>query len=727
MSTHRPSLLARAAHRIATALRPPGTGIATPSLADTSGSLIFQPVSPERARWILEAAVTGDLQQQHELFGLMLDSWPRAAKAASEVTSAVRRRSWQVSSPADHPLREEWVDITRSALRGWRPRTGTFELTLEDTLEALLDARLRGVSVIELQWQYAPCGLVPRAGWQLSPGAHWGWDRTGTELGLCRGDWRPFVPGQHLCGIWRARPGAPGATAMLRPLVPYWVGRTYGWQWLLRTAQIFGMPFRWATYDASRPDVGAQLAQMLGNLAQAGWGAFPAGTQIDFKDALNSARDNPQVLLHEMADQACDLLLLGQTLSGTSQAAGLGSGTADLHGQVRREVIDQAAGWVADVLNYQLVPALIEANYGAITDPALLPVIAPDLSIPADPKAEAERLEILKRVGLRIPAKWAHETTGIPEPEEDETVLESPTPENFGFNGGFSPNPSQPPLDPSNRVLPHRAAPRGGSGEGDAVESSRREPLRAAQAAPSPVVARLFEDLTGVTRDWLGPVEARLQALVQMAEDGQIPDAQFAGALQELQRELPELFDELDTDRLADALRRAMAAEMVNGASEAPPLRTAFNPNQARQSNGQFDGPGAGWSEGRLKQEQARGERSMTHILDSHEDVLNAMEHPDLGDIDFRWGDEQKGIRHIMNRAQQRQARFKDGITAEEILYKIPEVILRGKIRQIGDKSEIRYTTAEGEWLAVLGRRNGKKPSQNAWLLTGYDINEAKK
>lgn len=549
-----------------------------PQVGEEMPGLVWSEVTPERGRQILANAMGGDLQAQHELFGIMIDTWPRLAKALGEVSGAVRRLAWQVEPVARRgeestPEAQAHADLVEAALRSWRPEVGSLDLSFEDSIDQLLDARARGVSVLELVWQTTPEGILPRASQWLTP-RHYGWDRAGRTLGLLhepalrsiqrsgRANWSPFIPDKFLVGFWRARAGAPGPTALLRPLVPYWIGRTYGWKWLLRTAQIFGVPFRWANYDATRPDVGQQVADMLKNLGAAGWAAFPTGTTLEFKEAVANARDNPQALLQELADQACDLLVLGQTLSGTSQAAGLGSGTAALHGSVRQEVLQAAAWWVADVLNYQLVPAVIRLNYGQA--PAALPRVSPDLSLPTDPKALADRDAVLRTMGLRLPEDWLYERHGVPQPKGDEPALgtgATPAGETPGAAGADSwPNLTS--IDRQGVPTPVRAA----NGPPGLFAGIRGASGEQAQDTGKPT-ERFFEDLTGVTADWLAPVEPILRRLLALAEADAATSADVEAALAEVRKALPEIFTEVDHEEMAGALRRAFAAEVVNGAA----------------------------------------------------------------------------------------------------------------------------------------------------------------
>jgi len=391
-------------------------------------------MTPDQVRQILEGAVGGHLQQQWMLFDIMEDTWPRLSKNLNELKRAAARTTFTVRPYAERgedatDTATERADTVEAALRNWRPRPATLELSFESALYDALDAAGKGLSVLEVAWQRTPEGILPRCA-HLLPISAYGWDDAGNELGLVgsatrhssldtRHSWQPFPEGQFWVGTWHGRSGAPGQTALLRSLAPYWCGITFGWEWLLNNAQIFGVPLRWATYDPNQPNLLPTLQAMLANIGQAGWAAFPQGTTMEFKEAVQRAADNPQVLIQAMADKACDLLILGQEASSESKPAGLGSGASDLHGAVRADRLQDAAQWVADLLNYQLVPAVLRWNFGDESEP---PTIVPDFAGEPDPKAQADRDQVLAQIAP-LPRKWFYERHGIPEPKEGEETV----------------------------------------------------------------------------------------------------------------------------------------------------------------------------------------------------------------------------------------------------------------------------------------------------------------
>jgi len=452
-------------------------------------------MTPDQVRFIIEGAVGGNLQEQWALFDMMEDTWPRLLKNLSEVRNAAARVTYSVQPYAERgeeptDAAKERADTVEAALRNWRPRPGTLELGFEATLFNGLDCLGKSLAVLETTWQQTRDGILPRCAHLLHP-RQYGWNPDGTELGLTSGSlsplasrlspssavaWQPFPSDQFLVCVWHARSGVPGQTALLRALAPYWCGITFGWEWLLNNAQIFGVPFRWATYDTSRPENLTTLSQMLANLGSAGWAAFPQGTTLDFKEAVSRAADNPQVFIQQLADKYADQLILGQEGSSESKPAGIGSGASDLHGSVRSSRLQDAAQWCADLLNYQLVPAVLRLNYGDESEP---PTLVPEEASETDPKAKAERDQLLAQF-VPLPKKWLYERHAIPVPEDGEETV---------GGGQISPPPGGPSETPAPGLPSDAGAPGTGAtahpeGNGPKNDANTRGGIRTG-AAPS--------------------------------------------------------------------------------------------------------------------------------------------------------------------------------------------------------------------------------------------------
>lgn len=530
----------------------------SPTVRDRHNRTLTRAVRPSDVEFILEAAlVQGDWRAQAELFDQMEDTWPRLNKALNEIKRAVSKLPFEIEAFAAKgeqptPSAEEKARFVESVLWKFRPKATRFERDFEGMIYDLLDAYAKGISVVEIIWEATPEGIVPRAAQQL-PAAYIAFPNLG---GPNTGDGVMFDPAARygspavvefpednfLVGIHRSRSGNPCATAALRSLAKYWVASQYGYQWLTNYAQVFGTPMRWATYDPNNKALLDDISAMLENIGSAGWGAFPIGTTLEIKEPSGKAGENPQRLLMEIADKACDLLILGQTLTsdvGDSGSRALG----DVHSKVRSDVFEGAADWVCGIINSQLIPALLRLNYGDDTE---APRIGFSLKVAEDAKANAERDEILiGKMGLPVEKTWLYARHGIPMPAPDASD-----------DSLFVVKPAQPlAIAPAPATTARAAAP-----EHAALVQARESIAR------DKLADEVMSRLSGVAADWLRPARPFFADLISKAQDKTVTDADFLRAIEKAASTMPELFDKLDTASLSRAMEEAMGAAAVNGA-----------------------------------------------------------------------------------------------------------------------------------------------------------------
>lgn len=496
-------------------------------------------VTPEYIEAVLRGAMGGDLVAQWELFDLMEDTWPRLAKNLNELKRAVAQMEWRIQAWAEENAApsegaEEKARLVSRALWSMRPAAEEAENDFLGTIFDVLDAWAKGLSVLEVDWEYRDGGgavgqmLAPRATRWAHP-AHYGWSSQGW-LGLTSGERdrrggrivERFPEHKFVVAYCKGRTGHPLAGALLRPLAWWWCAGNFAAEWFLNFAQVFGLPIRWATYDPRTPGLLEQVADMLENMGSSAWGAFPAGTTLELKEAGKAGADNPQVALLDRADKNCDLLILGQTLTtdvGASGSRALG----EVHQGVRADIIQAAADFASGVINQQMVRAILLLNYG---EDGEAPEFLPEPVRVSDEKANAERDAILVRAGFRLPRAWAYKRHGIPLPQEGEEVIEAPM-----------------------AGMPGLGAP-----------------AEARNAATERLLERVLEDMTGVEGKWLGGVKPYFRGLVAKARDAKVSDAEFVAALEAAQRELPELFGRLNVAVVEEALYRSLSAGCINGA-----------------------------------------------------------------------------------------------------------------------------------------------------------------
>jgi phage gp29-like protein len=370
-------------------------------------------------------------------------TWPRFLKNMMEVTDAVVSLDWNLMDAADgenRPGAKALADRARNGMRG--DPTGDGQ-GWRGTLQSLMSGWFRGIAITEVDWEYRDGGSRYPGAWlpkqTRDVGArHYGWKSDGRLMLYPKGEPEgavPFPAHKFLIAIRKAGKGHPSGTALLRALAWWWCAANFSAEWLLNFAQIFGQPFRWATYDAAQEGVKEDLAAMMEQMGSAAYGIGPEGTKVDFIEASKTGSDNPQAAMLDRADTACDLLILGQTLTGSVSKEGGSRALGEVHSGVRSDIIDSAAAWLAEVLNEQLIPAIADVNLGPGSEDAALPWFQPARKSKKDTKILAETYEILLRSGIPLLKAEIYDSIDMSQPEEGDDVFRGP-----GDGGGVPAN-----------------------------------------------------------------------------------------------------------------------------------------------------------------------------------------------------------------------------------------------------------------------------------------------
>lgn len=418
-------------------------------------------ITPQYIEMVLRGALMGNHLYQWQLFDLMLDTWPELASCCQELTYGITRRELITD-----PYQEEDEDATPNALEreklcvtalyGMNPDAAADERDLTGLIEDIMNGWFLGFSVQEVLWHFLDTNKLgtiigPKATCWVHP-ASYGFNQYGV-MGLntsgaagfdtsapmpttyatnLPGGLMPFPQYKFLACIHKAKSGSPLGGSMLRPLAWWWCASNFSSDWLLNLAQVFGLPFRWATFVGTTPDqTVAQLCDMLQNMGSAGWAAFPEGTKIDFlAPAHGTGGDRtPQGDLLDRADRYARLLILGQTMTGATLASGRGGqafGTVEA--QLKQDRLDAASDYVAGVINGQLIPYILWLNYGDTTEPPQCRFLQETTGTYQD----SERDQILAAIGLNIPLSYLRTKYGVPDAAEGEDVAHPPPPKGAG-------------------------------------------------------------------------------------------------------------------------------------------------------------------------------------------------------------------------------------------------------------------------------------------------------
>ena len=491
--------------------------------------------SPNSIVNILRTALGGSIKSQYEVYELMEDSWARLSKDLHELKIAAARSRYTVMPYAEQgerptPEAQDKAKFVQYIIDNWKGNGVTNTNGFRDCIYDICDAVGKGFSVQEILSKPTDRGAMVSGTYFVHP-RYYGYYAEEPYLMLtpkADGNYEKFPRNKFIVATYKNKSGNTMGYGLLRQLAYWWSGQNYCRDWLLNFAQVYGQPLRWATYDPGASNsLKTDIANMLENMGAAAWGAFPSGTTVEFKEAGRSGPDNPQNHFMEIADRHCDITLLGQTL--TTDTSGSGSyALGEVHQDVRMSRLHDITHWVASVLNDQWVPSVCELNYG---DHSNYPSLVPDLSHAGDPNQEAQRDQMLLQAGVEIPKKWFYDRHAVPVPQDGEETVKQDAP-----------------------------APFMGS-----------EVVSAADQLPSEtnkLSKNVMEELTGVSEKWLSPVKPVFDELVMKALQKNVSDEDFVAALSKAEGLLPELFDEMDTKSLSEALDKAMGASAVNGAVE---------------------------------------------------------------------------------------------------------------------------------------------------------------
>jgi len=391
-------------------------------------------VTPEQVRTILRNVRTGKLEDQDRLFRLMLDTWPRLRKALNEVSGAVSRLKMEIKPAIREGMEEPTpqsvriAEVVERALNSYAPKPGHWELDCGQMVNALIDAYAKGISVMEIVWQSENNIISPRC-YAPVPAKYLAFPQFSNQvdrlmiapLGVNTSQLEDFPPDRFVIGVWSQGGAHPIYGANLRALTKYWLASVYGLGWLMQFAQLFGIPMRTAKTDGSQEALD-KAEEMLESIGASGWAATGPGVDFEIHSAISGSGDAlPQSHLMDVADRACDILMLGQTL--TTDNTGTGSrALGDVHAGIRSEVLQSVSSWVADIITTQLIPAIVRMNFGFVASEDM-PYCEMDIPVVKDEKAVAERIKLYKEIGVEMPRLWVYEELGIPVPNEGEEIF----------------------------------------------------------------------------------------------------------------------------------------------------------------------------------------------------------------------------------------------------------------------------------------------------------------
>lgn len=693
---------------------------------DTSEFYTYMPeLSPMLVRGLLYSAMQGNFYASYDLGSLAKDNSPRMFSNLHEVKEDASKVKFKVMAnalPGKKPTARatERRDFIDWALRQFRPQANTDEVGLTglkyDTLHSL-----EMPTQIEMMYHQRDNFWVPRAGAWINP-RKYAIEQKTKRLGISTLGETPLSsytantnitvldPVKCITSIYKTRSSAMTMSGLLRPLLMFWwPASLFGRKWLLQTAQRWCKPFVDIAYKQGTPD---SDIQRMAQLAKA-WGDDGVAPHLDtaalkFIELHMDAKESPQNFLVEKYDYYCDLVILREIrASDISASKGTGRGGSAQAGEMkqsRNEAVSAISDFCHESPMDQLISALLILNFGDDEDS---PFLVPD-----------DAIEIPATDQSTIVLNLANAGYEVADNDTSENEINAELSEKFGMRlkkkaADSSQKPgvrSQKPAKPEDDT---ETDPTAVQAESALLVQARAAvtPLGAGQAPD--FAAAVAADFGPFVKKY-GPLLARLQTALAMHDEPR------AAELAHLKPELEAMLADMKTagkvlagTASAELLEKMLSQTFFNA------LATAKKKSVTAQAEKTPEGWGSNKRDFAARDAQRqRGDAAMETVIKEKTDVMHAMDHHELGPVDFR----QEGAQHVIERGDDRHAKF-GGPTGEEVLRKMPTVIAHGAVNT--DLATRKAVVEHEGYRAILAKDYHGSPS-NRWLLSGYDVDEKK-
>lgn len=355
---------------------------------------------------------------------------------------------WEVASPTERRRDKKAAAWVNEALRdAWGGRENDSDLVgLRALLAHLQGGVYHGYALAETVYERSD-GLLWPKGWnpvnaarvhfdQVTGRPHW-YDPNGSAIAYPGVDLRRgFAPGKVLFYQPRVTGDDPNREGLSRVLLWAALFRNWSLRDWVKLGELAWKPWRIGTYEAGADKEAIDtLRDILRTMSSSGVALLPARTDLKVEWPSGNKQDATHKALIEFLAGEMSKATLGQTLtteSGNRGARSLG----EVHNLVRKDILEFDAACVAECLRRDLIAPLVRLNFGR------------DVAIPEFRFLTQEAVDLvdfstgvttLARGGLRIPASWVRDRTGIPEPVGDEDVLGT----------GLAPGEVDIPVDPA--------------------------------------------------------------------------------------------------------------------------------------------------------------------------------------------------------------------------------------------------------------------------------------
>lgn len=395
--------------------RPVRTRVAVGDPNDKFSTYPSNGLTPRRLARIFKSADGGDVYEQMELFEEMEEKDTHLFSQLQTRKLAVTGLDWEVQAFSDDELDKQIAEFVDEQLKGIE--------NLDDIFIDILDAIGKGISVMEIEWGVDTDGSNIIEDIEYVHPKKLIWNSQTDEMMICT---REFPSGiclpenKFVVHKYKAKSGHASRGGILRVVAWMYLFKNYDVKDWVAFCEVFGMPLRLGKYSAaSSEDDKRALMDAIYSLGTDAAGIVPDSTVIEFIESNKTSSVEIYELLARYCDEQISKAVLGQTLSSDSGGGSYAQGK--VHNEVRHDLTQADAKALAVTVRRDIIRPLVEYNFGCDVN---IPFFKFDCEEAEDLK---EKVDILKTLvcdmGLRVPESHIYKKFNIPEPEEGEAVL----------------------------------------------------------------------------------------------------------------------------------------------------------------------------------------------------------------------------------------------------------------------------------------------------------------
>lgn len=261
-------------------------------------------------------------------------------------------------------------------------------------IDALIDRDPRDF-VFDLDWK--PRVLTNKGAWDSKPVPDW----RVLVMRYRASDWNPYGVGVGRGVYWFDH--------FKRAVLRYWV----------QYCERFATPIVDASYKAGSGLTDDDVLEQIDSLQTGSALAHTDDVIVQFLKGGGESGTFQNFL--DYTDTQASKRISGQTLSADAAATGLGSGVANLQGEVRQDIVKSDAR-ALECAMYGLVVPIVGFNHGW-RDDGDYPMFKVRTAPPKDLATLLDEYERLTTLGLEIGMDHVRETFQVPEPEAGEDIL----------------------------------------------------------------------------------------------------------------------------------------------------------------------------------------------------------------------------------------------------------------------------------------------------------------